>query len=271
MASGECSNFTAYGMAPASLVAPLDAVAVMSNVMLSRILFRERISRAGVICVGMVTLGTVATALNAPKVEGSVLEKESYVFECILSYRSAAFVSVISIASLWVANPLDWSMGVSHQARRLNPFYYCFLCGSMGTLTVVSAKGISTAMSNAVMNGNTAMFNDPSICWITYLLYIAISISIILQMKYSHTAFHNFGSSLVLAVYYVIFTIITIAAGVVIFQESVFDSSHYAPLFLAGLVLTYTGIFTLSRDDISLYMATDFDQRHLTRVVVVRE
>jgi hypothetical protein len=48
MLVGETSNFTAYGMAPASLVAPLDAVAIISNALLSRIALKERMSRAGI-------------------------------------------------------------------------------------------------------------------------------------------------------------------------------------------------------------------------------
>ena len=266
MALGECGNFTAYGMAPVSLIAPLDSVVIVSNVLLSRLLFREKISRAGVACVALMTMGTVTTALNAPKFEGNSMEK-SYVFECILSHRAAAFLSMTCIAVLFVANPAEWShVGVSSQAKRLNPFYYCFLCGSTGTLAAISAKGISTAMGNVILNRNTDMFSNPSIAWLTYALFASISISIALQMKYSHIAFNGFGSSLVLSVYYIVFTIITVLAGAIIFQETMFE--RYAPVFFAGLVLTYLGVFTLSRDDISLYMRTDFDHRHLTRVVV---
>ncbi len=48
MALGECINFISSGMAPSSLVAPMDAVAILSNVLLSRLLLQERLSRLGV-------------------------------------------------------------------------------------------------------------------------------------------------------------------------------------------------------------------------------
>lgn len=267
MVLGECCNFTAYGLSSISLVAPLNSVAIMSHVVLSRMLFKERSSRAGVISVCLIAVGTVTTVLNAPTFHGNTMA-ESYVFDRVVSYRMAFFTSIVIIAMLWVANPLESSLGISTQAKHHNPFYYSFLCASAGSFTVISAKGVSTAFMNAVIYDNMAMFENQSICWLTYTLFATISISIALQAKYSHSAFNAFGSNVVLSMYYIVFTIMTIAAGLVVFQEDMFEAVNNPPIFFTGLIVTYMGVITFGRDDVSLYMGTEFDHRHLTRVSV---
>lgn len=271
MAVGECSNFTAYGMAPASLVAPMDAVAIVSNVMLSRLIFKERVSRRSVVGVMMAILGTVAMALNAPQADEAIFGRAMrvmYVHDCITSYSTAVFIATISLAALWVANPLEITMGVSRHAKRQHVIYLCSLCGFMGTITAVSAKGLSIAFFQAAVGKNTFMFDDPSTRWYTYLLFTTLITSVLLQMKYLHQAFDGFSSSLVILAYYILFTSLTITAGAIIFNETTFISNKYAAVFIGGLILTYTGVFAVSRDDISAFVSTEFDQRYQTRISI---
>eukprot|EP00961_Rhodomonas_salina_P079862 1073469-Rhodomonas_salina.1 len=67
MAIGEVGNFLAYGMAPASLVSPLGAVAVVSNAVLSRVVLKEDLSYRKIAGVVVAIGGSILIAVSAPK------------------------------------------------------------------------------------------------------------------------------------------------------------------------------------------------------------
>eukprot|EP00286_Rhodomonas_abbreviata_P010622 CAMPEP_0181343662 /NCGR_PEP_ID=MMETSP1101-20121128/31716_1 /TAXON_ID=46948 /ORGANISM="Rhodomonas abbreviata, Strain Caron Lab Isolate" /LENGTH=146 /DNA_ID=CAMNT_0023455327 /DNA_START=17 /DNA_END=454 /DNA_ORIENTATION=- len=75
MALGEVGNFLAYGMAPASLVSPLGAVAVVSNAVLSRVVLKEDLSWRKLAGVITALLGSVLIAIAAPAPKGGVKEE----------------------------------------------------------------------------------------------------------------------------------------------------------------------------------------------------
>jgi uncharacterized membrane protein len=270
MVLGECSNFTAYSMAPVSLVAPLDAVVILSNVMLSRTVFKERLSRSGVMGVMMILLGIVSTAWNAPREREG---EKSHEFSHLASLKAVLFLSTACFVAVWIVNPCNSAWGATHQTKRLNVIYYCSLCGLMGMLTVVGAKSMSTALGQAVFSNDVRILNDPEICWFTYLLFSATIGFIFLQIKYLHIVFNTFGPSVVISVYYILFTGLTISAGMFVFDETIFAPNSYTALFVFGLVLTFSGVFAISQDNITLYYShtTDPDQsRCLNRVIVVK-
>lgn len=255
MIFGEGCNFTAYGIAPASVVAPLDAVAIMSNVLLSKILFKDRISRAGLVGILITALGTSTVILNAPTITTHYehdyffpRNHAAFVFYSILSFRALVwFISAIA-AVLWMINPYDSTLAVSRHAKRFNPFFYCFICASMGTFTAVSGKCISSAMHHALRNKSTAMFNDPDVCWLTYLMIAFCIGSIMLQMKYLGIALSYFNPGKVITLYYIMFSSFTVAAGMIIFNETFFDTGHFVELFVVGLLVTYAGVFAIGSD-----------------------
>ena len=262
MAVGECGNPAAYSMASASLIAPLDAVVIASNVMLSGIVFKERLPRARVIGVVMILLGIVSISLNAPQCDRGDLQ---YEFDHAPSLRSVIFLSVIFFAATWLANPFESAWGVSQQDKRLNPIYYCSLCGLMGMLTVVGAKSLSIALNKAIINRNDGIFNDLRICLFTYPLFAATVGFVIMQMKYLHIAFSVFGFGVVTSIYYVIFTSLTVSAGMIVFNETFFWPQNHAALFLFGLIIIFAGVFTINKDTAILYSRVELDQRYLTR------
>jgi uncharacterized membrane protein len=268
MVLGEGSNFTAYGMAPASIVAPLDAVAIVSNVMLSRILLKERLSRAGITGLVLALAGIVAVALNAPRTETSGSVEDTV--NGIVSFQSMVFLSTACGAALWVANPWNHKIGVSFQAKRLSAIYYCLLCGCMGTLTMVSAKGISTILHHALDSGDMTLFDDPKTCWLAFILLTTAVASAAIQIKYLHIAFNEFGASLVVSMYYAIFTCLAVGAGMIIFHETSFSTSKHPALFGCGIVLTYAGVYAVGQDDASMY-TTNIEQWILARVVVIKK
>ena len=273
MAGGEVGNFLAYGMAPASLVSPLGAVtgilhidfairiaitlclAVISNAVLSRIFLKEHISWVGIAGVLCALCGAVLIALNAPTAEAGATESgdargktppERVIYDSLITWRTFVYVIVVLLGASFIANPFKLSFAISEEFAKKQVICYCFLCGLMGAITVMSSKGISTAI-NEGLSGKAAMFVEGDICWLTYALILSAAGSIVLQMKYLNEALMNFGSSLVVPVYYIVFTSITISAGMVVFLEISFDPVvRSVLLFVAGLLLAFFGVYLIN-------------------------
>jgi len=246
MALGEGCNFIAYGMAPASLVAPMDAVAIVSNVIVSRILFRDRLSHAGVVGVVVSTLGILGVALNAPRAAHHPTNSTA-AFNPVISYHALAGFVAMGTAVLWAANPFNWSFAVSRHTRLHDPIFLCFTCATMGAFTAVSAKCISSAMHHSLLSRSSAMFDDPSVCWLTYLSAAFCAGSIALQIKYLGIAVGQFGAAVVLTLYYVMFTALAVGAGMVVFEETKYEVGSSIELYTTGLLLIFAGVFIIGR------------------------
>ena len=221
MALGECGNFAAYCMAPLSLVAPLDAIAILSNIILSR----EKLSDAGAVGVATAVVGIVVVTLYAPH-EG--------VYD---SDRALLYFLIACCVAIW----MDKSLGIviSRATRQSSVIFNCFRCGLMGTIAVVSIK--CTLVEARDMHDIK----------IYILLATAIS-SIVLQLKYLVTAFTDFESRLVVPTYYIIFTGMTLLAGKSVFMETV---PHF---FVYGLILTCIGVVIVTHENSGMH--TDFDK-----------
>ena len=143
---------------------------------------------------------------------------------------------------------MHFSFAISKEFAKNQIICYCLLCGFMGAITVLSSKGISTAINQAIA-GHPEMFTSRAICWLTYVLFLTAAGSIIMQMKYLNRALMHFGSSVVVPVYYIVFTSITISTGMVIFLEVNFDSVGHArgvALFVFGLLFAFFGVYLIN-------------------------
>ena len=236
MAAGECLNFAAYGLAPASLVAPLDAVAiVVSQTGGGR---PKRLNRMGLV---LVVAGIVGVVLNAPQADEDAVQ-------CVASWRAGVFLAVAGVVGLWVANPLDLGFAVSQTAKHTHAFHYCFLSGLMGALTVVGAKGLSTVLRQT-MEGDV-LPDIPLPLWLMCALLLAtIATSAALQMRFLGAALDaGFGQGVVVPAYYVCFIPVAVSAGAIIFRETVFHSPAHPALFGASLILAHAGLCAIGRD-----------------------
>nr|CAG8587121.1 1370_t:CDS:2 [Entrophospora candida]CAG8634398.1 3981_t:CDS:2 [Entrophospora candida] len=69
MVIGESGNFIAYGFAPASVVAPLGTVALISNVILAPIMLKERFRTQDLFGVVVAIIGAIIVVLNSKSEE----------------------------------------------------------------------------------------------------------------------------------------------------------------------------------------------------------
>eukprot|EP00960_Hanusia_phi_P053925 762500-Hanusia_phi.AAC.2 len=196
MGVGEVGNFFAYGLAPASLISPLGAVAVISNCILARTILKEKLTYRNMLGVSLSLAGAMLVILFAPRTISDkastrinhhnsfysaviicFLEEDSFLYDMLVNWRSGIYLLVVLLLAAYVANPCLSGFAVSENRREKNVVFYVSLCGLFGIITVMSAKGVEKAHASKPLNPDAGFLEleEPSDCAI---------ISIILQMKY---------------------------------------------------------------------------------------
>lgn len=240
---GEIGNFLAYGMSPATVVSPLGGLTVVLNFVWSHLFLQEQSSWYNIGGIVVSLLGGVFIVMFSPVSSTMTVE---YIYNCLVSWSSLLYFCMLIIFILYILNPLDVRWAISKKTSRENVIYYCIVCGITAAFTVTSAKGISTAFV-MVFNGDSAMFTQSNICWLTYLLFIVIGISVFFQVKYFNEALIFFASTVVVPTFYIFFTTFSVLTAMIVFIE--FTFSPLIPnviLFVFGLLLAFAGIYLVS-------------------------
>eukprot|EP00288_Rhodomonas_lens_P016785 CAMPEP_0177705722 /NCGR_PEP_ID=MMETSP0484_2-20121128/8855_1 /TAXON_ID=354590 /ORGANISM="Rhodomonas lens, Strain RHODO" /LENGTH=569 /DNA_ID=CAMNT_0019217159 /DNA_START=241 /DNA_END=1950 /DNA_ORIENTATION=- len=237
MAFGETGNFLAYAYAPATIVAPLGATAVISNTLLAHYVLREALLWKNLMGVGLAIVGAVFIVLFAPS---SDRELTMDVLVQYMSERSfIAFVALILIC-------LTGLFLLKEPVKRRYVIVYTLICSLTGSLTVMCIKGVSTALILTI-NGNN-QFNQ----LLPWLLVTVVIFTLIIQLRYLNLAMIHFGASEVVPVYYVLFTFCSIVAGIVLYQEyhqhcpPNNPDCHYTLYFIFGCLVTFFGVYLIT-------------------------
>lgn len=95
-----------------------------------------------------------------------------------------------------------------------NVTVYIILCSAVGSLTVMSCKGLGLAIKET-LGGKSNEFGN----WLTYFFLITVIVCIFIQMNYLNKALDLFNTGIVTPVYYVFFTTLVIIASAILFKE----------------------------------------------------
>ena len=243
MLTGEIGNMIAYGLAPASLVSPLGVVGIVANAILSRVFLKEVIPTRGVIGIVCSVAGSVLVVLGAPESDVS-----TSIFDNVVSWQGFGLLCGVLLGCAYIMNPLRLSIAISDDFSNTYVVCYCTVCSLCGAVTVTSSKVVSTALAQAV-NGDYTEFTSSRTCWLTYTLAISMIIFNIYQIQVLNIALIHFESTQVMPVYYIIFTSVSIATGMVLFHETSFDPIiQKALLFICGVALAFVGVYLINSE-----------------------
>jgi drug/metabolite transporter (DMT)-like permease len=167
---GEMGNFSAYGFAPASLIAPLGAVSVISNAFIASFFlgegFRLRDLVGCALCIGggvvIVLAGTSHPA--APDFKGFLYLVQDPVF--------LAYMACLSLVTALMLGFQD-KYGDAHVS------YYVLLCSMIGSVTVLACKGVSTMLNMWACCGGAVPFGQP----VLYGLLFVLGATAVLQVR----------------------------------------------------------------------------------------
>lgn len=146
---------------------------------------------------------------------------------------------------LYVFSVITLSLSISFY---LGPMYgntnvsiYILLCSSVGSLSVMSCKGLGLALKMSINGTSNEMEN-----WLTWALLFCVIFCVMVQMNYLNKALDLFNTGVVTPVYYVFFTTFVIVASAILFQEWKNITTINALGSLCGFLTIMVAIFLLN-------------------------
>jgi drug/metabolite transporter (DMT)-like permease len=137
MCVGEFGNFTAYAFAPATLVAPLGAVSVVANSVISSLLGLEAFRLQDIVGTALVVCGGCVLVLFAPEGEAnfSLQELEDYLVGGVFLVYIGLVLSVYIGLHLYRI----------HSSQRSGPVIDLVMTAIIGSITVPSSPKLMIA------------------------------------------------------------------------------------------------------------------------------
>ena len=177
-------------------------------------------------------MGSTVVVLHAPKEEQVDNTEDLWLkMQDSTFIMFTLFVIIESLVIIFYVGPLY---------GKKNVIVYIVLCSSIGSITVMSCKGLGLALKEA-MNGQSNI--DNLFTWV--LLFILI-LCIMVQMNYLNKSLDLFNTGIVAPIYYVFFTIFVIVASAILFKEWEFMSNEDIIGCICGFLTIIVAIFLLN-------------------------
>ncbi|KAG0147437.1 hypothetical protein CROQUDRAFT_656182 [Cronartium quercuum f. sp. fusiforme G11] len=230
MSCGEFCNFLAYGFAPASVVAPLGTVALISNCGVAPLILGEQFHKRDLLGVALAVIGTItvviSTSYNSQSFDPHQLLKAIsqipfiiYVCLCILVMTLLGILSNSNYAQRFIVIDLG-------------------ICCILGGFTVLSTKALSSLLNQMFLE----CFTYP----ISWLVLAILIITAITQVIFLNRALQQFDSKHVVPVQFVLFTIFAIIGSSILYQDFNEVSSAGALNFVFGCLFIFIGVYVLT-------------------------
>ncbi|KAK9695278.1 hypothetical protein K7432_013048 [Basidiobolus ranarum] len=237
MTSGECGNFLAYGFAPASVVAPLGTVALISNTIVAPLVLNERFRKRDLLGILLAIVGAMIVVASSNHEEAHLtheLLKEALMQTQFIIY----FLVTTTLIILMI--PLSDRIGDKSILVDLG------LVALFGAYTVLATKAISSLLSFTLI----VTFSYP----ITYLLLFVLLSTAVLQIKYLNKSLQRFDSTEVIPTQFVLFTISAIIGSATLYNDFANMTLQSFFWFIIGCSLTFIGVYfiTSNRDSTTL-------------------
>ncbi|CAO1635369.1 unnamed protein product [Sympodiomycopsis kandeliae] len=225
MILGEIFNFVAYAFAPAILVTPFGALAVVVSAVLSSFFLNEQLTLFGKIGCFLCINGSVIIALNGPASHaGGSINEFKHLF---LSPGFLVWGGICIVTSLVLI------FFVAPKYGKKNMLVYITICSLLGGLSVSTTSGVGSAILLSI-RGSMQLKN-----WFFYVLLVFVAVTLVAEIIYLNKALELFHTSMVTAVYYTTFTSATLVSTIVLFK-----GLDAAPATIITLVLGFLTIVT---------------------------
>lgn len=205
MVGGETANFIAYAYAPAILVTPLGAATIAASAVLARIFLGERLHLCGFLGIALCTCGTVVLVHFAPE------ETEVHSVEEVWALAMQPTFRAYSTAVLVLALVLVYRVAPRYGQTQV--WVYVAICSLVGSLSVVALRGIGIA-AKLTLRGSDQLRKRETLALLVWVLCCIAT-----QMNYLNKALDTFNTTMVSSVYYVLFTVSTVTASMIMYKD----------------------------------------------------
>lgn len=230
MGIGELGNFSAYGFAPASLVAPLGSSGVVMNAIIAVIYLKEKIRLRDVIGIVWAILGGYLIVAFSSYTDALLTAKQ-----IVFYLKQYPFIIYIVIE----ANGLILIQYMQRAKHYSNVVTMLLQVAILGSFTVIASKGLSS-MLRLTFDGRNQLDHP-----VFYFLGMVLVLSIIAQIKYLNEAMANYDATIVMPVNFILFSVSAIVGGIVFYREYYNLSFMQVALCLFGAVLSFLGVYLI--------------------------
>lgn len=232
MIVGEVLNFLAYLFAPATLVTPLGALSVITSAMMASYFLKEKLNLLGKIGCLLCVLGSTLMVLHSPK-EAEIQTMEELWDRIIEPGVIILCVILISTAAILI-------LCVAPKYGQKNVLVFVLICSTIGSFTVMGAKGFGVAIKETVRGRNE--FTN----WLTYFMAAIVIVCSMFELVYLNKSLDTFNTAIVTPTYYVLFTSFVILFSLVLFKEFGNMSAEDITGAGIGFIVICCGIFMLN-------------------------
>ena len=231
MVFGEAANFAAYAFAPALVVTPLGALSIIVSAILAHIFLNEKLNMFGVLGCALCIVGSVVLVANAPD-EGTI-ESVAQVWRLAMQPTFLLYIVFVLATSGF----LVWMVAPKH--GHTNILVYVAICSLMGSLSVMSIKGLGIAIKLTFEGHNQFVFKETAYC------AVVVAFCVVMQMNYLNKALDTFNTALVSPIYYVMFTVLTIVASSIMFSDYEKNTAHMVLMQACGFLVILAAVYLL--------------------------
>ncbi|GFN74612.1 nipa-like protein 2 [Plakobranchus ocellatus] len=211
MGLGELFNFTAYGFAPASVVAPLGTTTVVG---------------CALAIIGAFLLVTFSRADE--KVMGS--------YEIVQSLSQPIFIAYVCIEVIILAVLLS----LLYYQEMKHVLIYLLISSITASFTVIAAKAVSGMIQLSL--SSFSQFDKP----VFYAMLVVLIVTALIQIKFVNLAMKSYDATVVVPVNFVIFTLSAILAGIIFYKEFYGMNGLRITMFTFGCILSFMGVYFIA-------------------------
>ncbi|KAL8787502.1 MAG: hypothetical protein Q9195_007749 [Heterodermia aff. obscurata] len=244
MIVGEIGNFLAYGFAPASIVAPLGVVALVSNCIIAPCLMKEPFRQRDFWGVMVAAAGAVVVVLSAKTSETKIGQEDlwgaitRWEFELYLGITAFLIIALMWASGKYGDRTILIDVGlVGLYGMFLMLAAVTVLIVEIGGYTALSTKGVASLLSYTLWHALTFP--------VTYLLVFILAVSALLQVRYLNRALQRFSATQVIPTQFVLFTISVIIGSAVLYRDFESATAERVGKFVGGCLLTFLGVYLI--------------------------
>ncbi|KAF6721783.1 NIPA-like protein 3 [Oryzias melastigma] len=238
---GESANFASYAFAPLAVVAPLNAVSVLTSSILGFLFLREKskpkefAKHYGLIILGyFITSGGTYLFVSFGPNSHEKLQAENIVRHIVgwpvLLYLLLEIIMFCLLLYFY-------------KQRRANYLVVILLLVALlGSVTVITVKAVS-GMLVLTIEGNMQL--DYPIFSVMFVCMVA---SVVFQARFLSQACKLHDSSLVMSVNYILSTVFAVVAGAVFYLEFNKEEVLNICMYVLGSLLCFLGVFLMTKN-----------------------
>jgi len=232
MLVGELANFSAYAYAPAVLVTPLGAISIITTALLADWFLGEKLHILGVWGCLSCIVGSIVLVSASPQEQILTSVEEIWAMA-----TQPTFVAYVLFVLLVVFVLVCW---ISPSYGDSQVLVYVCICSLVGSLSVVSCKALGVALKLTFRGSNQLLKKE------TYAFALSVAMCVTTQLNYLNKALDTFNTAMVSSIYYVLFTVCTITASMIMYKDWKNQTSSSIANQTFGFFLIVVGVYALN-------------------------